>query len=144
VSKIVKKTTLSFICTASVGTQPGVDVMITIFCDFCQFSAKKLAFFSKTYVMINCFSKFGFVLSHKRQFFANCFRRKYLKNHNIGPRSKQCTNCQIIRGGDPCGSAVHGVITKIVLKIRRSSLTQATFQDRKISAVVLAIIFLGV
>jgi hypothetical protein len=31
---------------------PGSDVMITIFCDFWQFSAKKLAFFSKTYVMI--------------------------------------------------------------------------------------------
>jgi hypothetical protein len=31
---------------------PGVDVMITIFCDFCQFSAKKLTFFSKTNVMI--------------------------------------------------------------------------------------------
>jgi hypothetical protein len=35
----------------------GTDVMITIFCDFWQFSAKKLAFFSKTNVMINwlCF-----------------------------------------------------------------------------------------
>jgi hypothetical protein len=33
-------------------TLSGVDVMITIFCDFCQFSAKKLAFFSKTNVMI--------------------------------------------------------------------------------------------
>jgi hypothetical protein len=32
---------------------PGVDVMITIFCDCRQFSAKKLAFFSKTNVMIN-------------------------------------------------------------------------------------------
>jgi branched-subunit amino acid transport protein AzlD len=31
---------------------PGVDVMITIFCDFSQFSAKKLTFFSKTNVMI--------------------------------------------------------------------------------------------
>jgi hypothetical protein len=31
---------------------PGIDVMITIFCDFRQFSAKKLAFFSKTNVMI--------------------------------------------------------------------------------------------
>jgi hypothetical protein len=31
---------------------PGVDVMITIFRDFRQFSAKKLAFFSKTNVMI--------------------------------------------------------------------------------------------
>jgi hypothetical protein len=31
---------------------PGVDVMITNFCDFCLFSAKKLAFFSKTNVII--------------------------------------------------------------------------------------------
>jgi hypothetical protein len=31
---------------------PGVDFMITIFCNFCQFSAKKLEFFSKTNVMI--------------------------------------------------------------------------------------------
>jgi hypothetical protein len=32
--------------------RPGVDVVITIFCDFCQFSAKKMAFFSKTNVVI--------------------------------------------------------------------------------------------
>jgi hypothetical protein len=31
---------------------PGVDVMITIFYEFCQFSAKKLAFFLKTNAMI--------------------------------------------------------------------------------------------
>jgi hypothetical protein len=31
---------------------PGVDVMITTFGDFCQFLGKKLAFFSKTNVMI--------------------------------------------------------------------------------------------
>jgi hypothetical protein len=37
--------------------QSGVDVMITIFCDFWQFSAKKLAFFSKTNVMIKIFAK---------------------------------------------------------------------------------------
>jgi hypothetical protein len=30
----------------------GVDVVITIFCNFWQFSAKKLAFFSKTNVVI--------------------------------------------------------------------------------------------
>jgi hypothetical protein len=28
---------------------PGVDVMITIFWDFCQFSAKNLAFFSEIF-----------------------------------------------------------------------------------------------
>jgi hypothetical protein len=35
----------------------GVDVRITIFCDFWQFLAKKMAFFSKTNVMINFFCK---------------------------------------------------------------------------------------
>jgi hypothetical protein len=49
--------------------QPGVDVMITIFCDFCQISSKKLAFFSKTNVMITIFAKSSFGLSQKRQFF---------------------------------------------------------------------------
>jgi hypothetical protein len=39
----------------------GVDVMITIFCDFCQFSAKKLAFFSKTNVMIKFLQKLAVV-----------------------------------------------------------------------------------
>jgi hypothetical protein len=34
----------------------GVDVMITILCDFCQFSAKKMAFFSQTNVMITIFA----------------------------------------------------------------------------------------
>jgi hypothetical protein len=34
---------------------PGVNVMITIFCNFCQFSAKKLASFLNTNVMINFF-----------------------------------------------------------------------------------------
>jgi hypothetical protein len=32
---------------------PGVDVIITVFCDFSQFSAKDLAFFLNTNVMIN-------------------------------------------------------------------------------------------
>jgi hypothetical protein len=52
---------------------PGVDVMITIFCDFRQFSAKKLAFFSKTNVMIIIFAKTSSSLSKKRQFFAKFF-----------------------------------------------------------------------
>jgi hypothetical protein len=38
---------------------PGVDVMITIFCDLGQFSAEKLAFFSETNVMINFYAYFG-------------------------------------------------------------------------------------
>jgi hypothetical protein len=62
---------------------PGTDVMITIFCDFWQFSAKELAFLSKNNVMIKI--EFIYVLSQKRQFFRWFFRRKYFKNHNIGP-----------------------------------------------------------
>jgi hypothetical protein len=59
--------------------------MITIFCDFCLFSAKKLAFFSKTIVMITIFPKTSSSLIKKLQFFRQIFRRKYFKNHNIGP-----------------------------------------------------------
>jgi hypothetical protein len=36
----------------SLCSQAGVDVMITIFCDFSQFFAKKLAFFTNINVMI--------------------------------------------------------------------------------------------
>jgi hypothetical protein len=39
----------------------GTNVMITIFCDFCLFSAKKLAFFSKTNVMITFSAKLPFI-----------------------------------------------------------------------------------
>jgi hypothetical protein len=41
--------TAHYLCSPGL---PGVDVMIIIFNDFCQYSAKKLAFFSKTNVMI--------------------------------------------------------------------------------------------
>jgi hypothetical protein len=66
---------------------PGVDVMITIFCDFRHFFGEKMAFFSKpnTQCYDQKFAYFSFVLSQKRQFFRCIFRRKYLKNHNIGP-----------------------------------------------------------
>jgi hypothetical protein len=47
--------------------------MIPIFCDFRQFSAKKLAFFSKTNGMIKFLRKLSFVLSQKRPFFAEFF-----------------------------------------------------------------------
>jgi hypothetical protein len=46
----------------------GVDVIITIFCDFCKFSAKKLAIFSKTNVMIKFLQKNSSSLSKKRHF----------------------------------------------------------------------------
>jgi hypothetical protein len=66
---------------------PGTDVMITFFCDFWQFSAKKLAFFLKTNAMIKFWKKISFVWSQKRQIFADFFA-KVFKKYDIGPRSQ--------------------------------------------------------
>jgi hypothetical protein len=60
--------------------------MITNFCDFGKFSAKKLAFFSKTNVMIQFLRNLAFAVSKKRHFCRN-FWRKLKKNHKIGPWS---------------------------------------------------------
>jgi hypothetical protein len=70
------------------GSNPGVDVMITIFCDFSQFSAKKIGVFLKYQYCDHIFSKFAFVSSQKRQFFREIIWRKYFQNHNIGPSSE--------------------------------------------------------
>jgi hypothetical protein len=56
-------------------------------CDFRQFSAKKWRFLKNQCYDQN-FAYFSFVLSQKRQFFRRIFRRKYFKNHNIGPWRK--------------------------------------------------------
>jgi hypothetical protein len=53
---------------------PGVDVMITIFCDFCQISAKKLAFFSKTPILWSQFlQKLALFWVKNANFFAEFF-----------------------------------------------------------------------
>jgi hypothetical protein len=52
--------------------------MITIFCNFRQFSAKKLAFFSKTNVIIKILHNLA-VSSQKRQFFPEFFGENILK-----------------------------------------------------------------
>jgi hypothetical protein len=59
--------------------RPGVDVMMTIFCDFCRFSAKNLAFFSKTNVMIKFLPKSSNSLSKKANIFAKNFGENILK-----------------------------------------------------------------
>jgi hypothetical protein len=41
--------------------KPGVDVMITIFCDFSQFSGEKLALFLNANVMIKFFQNLALV-----------------------------------------------------------------------------------
>jgi hypothetical protein len=53
--------------------------MITIFFDFCQFLAKKLAFFSKINVMIKILHNLALFGVKKRQFFAIFFGENILK-----------------------------------------------------------------
>jgi hypothetical protein len=55
---------------------PGVDVMITIFCDFQSFSAKKLTFFSKTNVIIKILHYLA-LFRVKNDNFVAIFWRKY-------------------------------------------------------------------
>jgi hypothetical protein len=58
---------------------PGVDVMNTILCDFRQFSAKKLALFSKINVMITILNNLAF-LSQKTHIFSLNFSAKIFLN----------------------------------------------------------------
>jgi hypothetical protein len=63
--------------TSFSGASPGVDVMITIFRDFRQFSAEKIGvFFSKSNVMINNLLYLA-LFRVKNANFCNFFLRKY-------------------------------------------------------------------
>jgi hypothetical protein len=62
--------------------------MITIFCDFRQFSAKKIGVFFNNQCYAQFFHNLSFVLSQKCQFFADFFGKNvFFLNHNIGPCS---------------------------------------------------------
>jgi hypothetical protein len=61
------------------GPSPGVDVMITIFCDFRQFSAKKMAFFSKTNVMMKFLHNLALFRVKNANFFAEFFSKNISK-----------------------------------------------------------------
>jgi hypothetical protein len=53
----------------------GADVMVTIFSDFSQFSATKLALFKKKHWRDHFFASTSSILSQKRQFFGeNIFK----------------------------------------------------------------------
>jgi hypothetical protein len=73
-----------------ISQKSGVDVMITNFCGFSQFSAKKLAFFLNSNVMIKSFSKVRFVLCLKRHFFAKFFGENILKIITLAPDQTIC------------------------------------------------------
>jgi hypothetical protein len=57
---------------------PGTDVIITIFCDFRPFSAKKLAFFSKANVMIKTLHNLALFRVKNANFFAEFFGENIL------------------------------------------------------------------
>jgi hypothetical protein len=56
-----------------VGLAPGVNVMITIFCDFRQFLAKKMAVFSKINAMIKILHDLAWFRVKNANFFAEIF-----------------------------------------------------------------------
>jgi hypothetical protein len=58
----------------------GVNVMITIFCDFGQFSAKKLAIFLKTNVTIQILQKCSIWNKKRKNVFANFFGENRFKS----------------------------------------------------------------
>jgi hypothetical protein len=71
--------------------------MIANFFDFNQFSAKKLAVFSKTNVMITFWHKLVEVCAKNANFFAKVFGKTFF-NHNIGPRSQSYDRCMYNAG----------------------------------------------
>jgi hypothetical protein len=63
---------------------------------FDNFPPKKLAFFSKTNVMIKILHILALFWVKNANFFAEFFGENILKNHNIGPRSwKYGPGCEI-------------------------------------------------
>jgi hypothetical protein len=65
--------------SANISAGPGVDVMITISCDFRKFSAKKLAFFSKTNGMIKILHNLALFRVKNGNFFAEIFGENIFK-----------------------------------------------------------------
>jgi hypothetical protein len=59
--------------------------MITIFGDFCQFSAKKMAFFSKTNVMIKILHNLALPRVKNANFFAIFFGENIFKIITLAP-----------------------------------------------------------
>jgi hypothetical protein len=80
---------------------PGVDVMLIIFGDFCQFSAKKLAFFSKTPMLWSQFCILLLCFESKTPFFRIFFGGNILKTI-IGTKivltPSHPTNCGRLKG----------------------------------------------
>jgi hypothetical protein len=64
----------------------GVDVMIAFFCDFLPIFGENIGVFLKKPMLWSHICKTSCSLSKKHQYFRQIVRRKYCKNHNIGPR----------------------------------------------------------
>jgi hypothetical protein len=72
-SVILKKSKANSCPRGKYSPKSGVDVMITIFYDFHQFSTKKMAFFLKTNVVDSLFAEFRSVLKSKRTILSPIF-----------------------------------------------------------------------
>jgi hypothetical protein len=60
--------------------------MLTIFCDFCQFSAEELAFFSSANVMVKFLQKLAVVRAKNASIFAKFFGENIQKIITSVPR----------------------------------------------------------
>jgi hypothetical protein len=72
--------------------QPGVDVMITIFCDFRQFSAKKLAFFLKNQCYDHFFGISWLCVESKMTIFSQKFSAKIFWKSSVPEHYKSLKN----------------------------------------------------
>jgi hypothetical protein len=95
---------------------PGVDVMITIFCDLCQFSAKKLSFFSKTNVMIQFLHNLALFWAKNANFFAKFFGENILKIITSVPGSPTIEVMHIIADKKTRGQYYNSRAQKTCLK----------------------------
>jgi hypothetical protein len=82
---ILTKNGLRYVLGNFFSNSLGVDVLITIFCNFCQFSAKKSGVFSKTNVMIKFLHDLASFRVKKTPFFANFLRENILKIKTLVP-----------------------------------------------------------
>jgi hypothetical protein len=96
----------------------GVDVTITIFCDFWQFSAEKLAFFSKTSVMIKMLHNLALFWVKNAIFFAEFFGENIQKIITSVPGHPDCSPGRTMARRCPPSVAVQ-LVRNLILLLRR-------------------------
>jgi hypothetical protein len=111
---------------------------------FLPILAEKIAFFSKTNVMITILHNLA-LFWVKTPIFCNFFRRKYLKNHNIGPRLTRLNDSLLLDFFENCKSSTlfEGTFSWLGLWINFDKKLVALHFERFFSLAQLVTLFLG-